>query len=400
MKKLTPLADALDHILERAQPMDVVESVRLQEALGRVLAAPVTSDIAVPGEDNSAMDGYALRAKDAGQALAVSQRIAAGAVPEPLTPGTAARIFTGATVPGGADAVAMQEDCVLNEGVITITADVREGQHIRRAGQDIQAGEQLLAPGRRLRPQDLGMLASVGVATVRVYRPLRVAILSTGDELLEPGQPLSPGKLYNSNRYTLQGLLQGLGMEVIDGGIVDDDAAGTREALSRAAASADVVITSGGVSVGEEDHVKDAVRSLGELGLWKLAIKPGKPLAFGHVQGTPFIGLPGNPSSVFVTFCLIARPYLLKRQGCAEVEPPSVRARADFSITRVGTRQEYLRATLSIDGEVMRVSVGENQSSGVLSAVSRSNVLAVIPPGMTVSPGDTVEVFLLDLLSG
>jgi molybdopterin molybdotransferase len=295
----------------------------------------------------------------------------------------------------------MQEGCDAEGDTVSISGAVGVGQHIRRRGQDIAAGDTILSAGRRLRPQDLGLAASVGVAAVDVYRPLRVAILSTGDELLEPGAGTpGPGQLYNSNRYTLSGLLDGLGMTVVDGGIVPDDPRATRAALSRAAEQADVIVSSGGVSVGEEDHVKAAVETLGELALWKLAIKPGKPLAFGRVGETPFLGLPGNPSSVFVTFCLVARPFLLKRQGASDPVPVSLSARAAFTVDRPGSRQEYLRATVSMAADGPRVTAFPNQSSGVLSSVSHSNALAVVPPGTMIAEGDPVEVLLLDLLTG
>ncbi len=400
MSRLTPVAEALAQVLARAVPVQETQELPLLEAQGRVLAEDVRSAVAVPGADNSAMDGYALRASDAGGELVVSQRIAAGHSGEALAPGTAARIFTGAPVPPGADAVVMQEECEELDGRVTIRAPVQPGQHVRPRGQDIAEGAIVLQRGRRLRPQDLGLLASTGQSRVRVYRPLRVAVLSTGDELVEPGTAaLAPGQLYNSNRYTLAALLRGLGMEPVDGGIVPDDAEATAAALQRAAAGADCIITSGGVSVGEEDHVKNQVERLGQLELWKLAIKPGKPLAFGRVADTPFLGLPGNPASVFVTFCLIARPFLLRRQGSLEPGPPSVRVTARFDLSSPGSRQEYLRVTVSPAGDGLEATLFPNQSSGVLSSVSASNALAVIPPGALVADGDQVEVLLLDLLS-
>ena len=400
MSALLPLEEALSRVLAGAIPVADVLELPLLEALGRVLAQDVVSDIAVPGGDNSAMDGYALRAADAAGPLPVSQRIPAGSVGAALQPGTAARIFTGAEIPPGADAVVMQENCVLEDGTITVSGPVRIGQHIRPRGQDIAAGETVLGAGRILRPQDLGLLASVGCASASVYRPLRVAVLSTGDELREPGSgKLRSGQLYNSNRYTIAGLLRSLNLEFIDGGIVPDDPEFTASALLAAAESADVVISSGGVSVGEEDHVKNQVERLGSLDLWKLAIKPGKPLAFGRIGDTPFIGLPGNPSSVFVTFCLVARPFLLKMQGVTEAGAPSLQAQAAFSSTKPGGRQEYLRVTLENTDKGLQAMAFGNQSSGVLSSVSHSNALAVIPPGTVVAQGDKVEVLLLDLLT-
>lgn len=399
MSELLPLDRALARILGTPRPDLPVQEAPLLEALGCVLARDLTSVVDVPPADNSAMDGYALRAADAGQPLSVTQRIPAGAVGEPLQPGTAARIFTGAPLPPEADAVAMQEDCREQGGQLNVDVALQVGDNVRPRGQDIRRGDTVLSRGRVLRPQDLGLLASVGLASAPVFRPLRVAVLSTGDELVEPGPgELAEGSIYNSNRYTLGGLIRGLNMEFVDCGIVPDDADATAGALRDAAARADCVITSGGVSVGEEDHVKNQVERLGHLDLWKLAIKPGKPLAFGSVSGTPFIGLPGNPTSVFVTFCLAARPFLLQQQGADDVQPPRIMARAGFTVTRPGKRQDYLRVTVHSDGIELRASRFANQSSGVLSSVSHSNALAVVPVGVTVAEGDLVEVLLLDSL--
>jgi molybdopterin molybdotransferase len=402
---LLPVEAALDRVLAslktRKRP---VVTLDLMAALGSVLAENVVSPIAVPGEDNSAMDGYALRAADAGERLRVSQRIPAGTVGAELALGTAARIFTGAAIPAGADAVVMQENCEAREGSVTVSGPVSVGQNIRPRGQDIDAGDITLRMGRRLRPQDLGMLASVGASKVKVYTSLKVAILSTGDELVDPAKVasdhvLQAGQLYNSNRYTLAGLLASLNIEVVDGGIIPDDPEATACALQAAAEGADCIISSGGVSVGEEDHVKDQVEKLGQLDLWKLAIKPGKPLAFGSISNTPFFGLPGNPTSVFVTFCLVVRPYLLKMQGFDEPEPLRLVAVAGFSTDRPGGRQEYRRVTLGNTERGLEATDYRNQSSGVLSSVSHSNALAVIPPGEVIREGGLVEVILLDHLT-
>jgi len=399
LKPLLPVQEALERILAAAVTTPPVIQTALLEAAGRVLAEEVISQIAVPGEDNSAMDGYALRSQDAGKPLTVSQRIPAGTVGEELQPGTAARIFTGAALPPGADAVAMQENCADHKGVVSVAHGLQTGENVRPRGQDIAEGATVLDRGRRLRPQDLGLLASIGRDSVSVYQRLRVAVISTGDELVEPGGgSLRAGQLYNSNRFTLGALIQALGFEFVDGGIVPDDPQATSRALQEAAATADCVITSGGVSVGEEDHVKAQVERLGRLDLWKLAIKPGKPLAFGRIADTHFIGLPGNPTSSFVTFCLIARPFLLKLQGAQELEPLQVMATAHFDVQKPGKRQEYLRVNLSNRPQGLEAELFTNQSSGVLSSVSASNGLAIIPPDTRVKTGELVPVIPMDLL--
>lgn len=396
---LMPLDEALERVLATAKPPQERVEKPLLEALGQVLAQDVVSPIAVPGDDNSAMDGYALRCVEAGAPLPVAARIPAGSVGEPLQEGTAARIFTGAPIPAGADCVVMQENCTEQDGSVTVHEVPSPRQNIRPRGQDVAQGSVVLRRGRRLRSQDIGLLASIGFASVTVYRRLRVAILSTGDELVEPGhRALGPGEIYNSNRYTLAGLLAGLGIDVVDHGIVADTPEACAEALSAAAETADVVMTSGGVSVGEEDHVKAQVEKLGALSLWKLAIKPGKPLAFGRVDKTPFLGLPGNPTSVFVTFCLVGRPFLQKLAGLEETPLPRFTAAAGFAVERAGTRQDYLRVTLRETTQGLVAERYRNQSSGVLSSVSDSNALAIVPPGAVIAPGDEVEVLLLDLL--
>ena len=401
MSSLTDLADALQLILADARLLADSENCSLGAGLGRVLATDIHSEVAVPHDDNSAMDGYALRAGDSAQTLSITQRIPAGSTGSEVTPGTAARIFTGAPIPAGADAVVMQENCDVDGNELHIRQAVTAGENIRPRGQDINIGDRVFEAGRRLRGEDLGVLASIGLAEVPVRRRLLVGILSTGDELVEPGNAdgLRTGQLFNSNRYTLLGLLSELGIEVRDFGIVPDTAEETAAVLTAAAEAADCVISSGGVSVGEEDHVRSQVEKLGELKLWKLRLKPGKPLAFGSIGDTPFFGLPGNPAAVFVTFSLIVRPWLLSSQGAEAAEPLALPALADFEFKRAGSRLEYLRARVSIEQGQLTASLHPNQSSGVLSSVSWANALAVIPPGTTVARGDSIQVLLLDQLS-
>ena len=381
----------LDALLERARGATASETVSVTDALGRVLAAPQTSAITVPPADNSAMDGYAVRVADvavAGVRLPVSQRIQAGAVGTPLQAGTAARIFTGAAVPSGADAVLMQEYCGLEGDEVVIHAQPHPGENIRRAGEDIEAGAQILATGARIGAAEMGLAASVGLAELPVFKKLKVACFFTGDELVTPGAPLAPGQIYNSNRYTLTGLVHGLGCELIDLGIVPDTLEATESALARAASLADVVVTSGGVSVGEADYVKAAVGKLGRVEMWKVAMKPGKPLVYGRVKDADFIGLPGNPVSAFVTFCLFVRPFLLKRMGVADVRYRAFAVQADFSWKKPGARREFLRAQLQPNG---KLALFANQSSGVLTSCAWADGLIDLEIGQTIQPGDWVR---------
>jgi molybdopterin molybdotransferase len=383
--------EALARVLDQAQPLAEVESVPTLAAHGRVLATAVVSSMNVPPMDNSQMDGYALRTVDVPAVpttLRVSQRIAAGHVGTALEPGTAARIFTGAPVPPGADAIVMQEATSASEDKVTINEAPGRGAWIRRAGFDIAAGTQVFAAGHRLRPQDCGLAASIGVASVTVYRRLRVAVFFTGDELVMPGQPLPAGRIYNSNRFVLRGLLERLGCDLIDLGIVPDDLERTRAAFVEAAGRADLIVTSGGVSVGEEDHVKPAVQAEGALDLWQIAMKPGKPLAFGQVRGVPFIGLPGNPVSSFVTFLLFARPLVLARQGATELTPRPLTLRADFELPKADKRREFLRVRVNAQGGVEAFG---NQNSAVLTSTSWADGLVDNPPNHTIARGDAVR---------
>ncbi len=397
--------EALAWLLERARPIGESEEIATQEALGRVLAEPLVSPVDVPPLDNSAMDGYAVATADLSPGvetiLPVSQRIPAGQAGQPLVQGTAARIFTGAPLPPGADAVVMQEHCQAEDGEVSIQHVPRVGENVRRRGEDIRRGDQILAAGARMRPQELGLASSIGFARLSVYRRLKVAIFFTGDEIVMPGLALAEGQIYNSNRYTLHGLLAGLGCEVIDLGIVPDNLDATRRVLQEAAAQADIVISSGGVSVGEEDHVKAAVESAGRLTLWKVAMKPGKPLAFGEVGKAFFLGLPGNPVSALVTFSLFVRPFLLRCQGVQQVAPLRFTVSADFDWKKAGERREFLRAKLHHDaGGIPFAALYPKQGSGVLTSAAWADGLVEIREGTTVTRGQTVTFIPFSELLG
>ncbi|MCA0174709.1 MAG: molybdopterin molybdotransferase MoeA [Proteobacteria bacterium] len=400
MAELLALDAALTELftLAAAQPPLAVETVPTLAARHRVLAADLVSALAVPPADNSAMDGYAVRAAEAraGAVLPVSQRIAAGHVGTELLPGTAARIFTGAPIPAGADTVVMQEHTVAGDATVTFTQDAQADRHIRRAGEDIAPGQTVLAAGARLTPAGLGVAASVGAATLAVRRRLRVALLCTGDELTQPGEPLAPGAIYNSNRYTLRALLETAGCEVSDLGNVPDDLPATLAAL-REASACDVIVTSGGVSVGDADHLRPAVQQLGRLHLWKLAIKPGKPLAVGQVGAALYFGLPGNPAASFATFLVVVAPVLRALQGMTQRTVRSLPLRAAFDWPRPDARREFLRVRVDADGAV---ALFPHQGSGVLTSAVWADGLVDVPPGQAIARGDAVRFLsMADLLA-
>lgn len=404
-KPMLSVAEALDFLLSSARKITATQTLSTLEANGRILAVAQSSQLDVPPVDNTSMDGYAVRAADcaSGEAvLRVSQRIPAGHVGQPLEAGCAARIFTGAMIPQGAGAVVMQEVCVASkdgaDDLVTVKHAPRSGEWIRRAGEDIQAGSVILHAGQRLRAQEIGLAASVGLATLPVVRKLRVAVFFTGDELAMPGDVLKPGAIYNSNKFTLRGLLENLGCDITDYGIVPDTLAATRDTLRRAAAEHDLIITSGGVSVGEEDHIKPAVEAEGHINMWQIAVKPGKPLAFGEVNRAEksgkendtafFLGLPGNPVSSFVTFLLFVRPFILRLQGVQDVAPRAYAMRADFNLPKGDRRNEFLRAKINAEGGL---DLFANQSSGVLTSTVWGDGLIDNPPGRAIAQGDIVR---------
>ncbi len=390
-KGLLTVDEALEVLLAGARAVTEVEEVPTLEAIGRVLARAQASTMDVPPMDNSAMDGYAVRTADVkapDTKLKVAQRIMAGSVGQALAPGTAARIFTGAPIPPGADAIVMQEFCAADGAAVTIQKVPQKDAWIRRRASDIAKGAQVLAAGIRLRPQDTGLAASVGIRTLPLYRRVRMGLFFTGDELVMPGDPLPPGRIYNSNRFTLNGLASTFGCEVRDYGIVPDSLEATRAVLKKAAAECDVIVTSGGVSVGDADFVKPAVEAEGSLLMWKIAMKPGRPLAFGRVGGAAFIGLPGNPVSSFVTFLIFVRPFLLKTQGIAAVQPRAVAARADFDWPEPDARREYLRVKWNAQGGL---EIYPTQDSAVMTSTAWADGLVDNPPNHAIRRGDTVR---------
>ena len=402
---LVPVEQARAYLLDRARRIGESERAALEDALGRVAAADVAAPIDVPGHANSAMDGYAVRAADVpdeGEAtLRVTQRIAAGETGSPLVAGEAARIFTGAPIPEGADAIAIQEDCRLEGATVVVSGPLTPGTFVRPRGNDVRSGAVVLAAGTRIRPQEMGVVASVGIDGIEVRRRPRVAVVSSGNELRRPGEPLGPGQIYNSNRFMLLGLLQRLGCDVVDLGLVADTFAATRDALLDGAGRADVLITTGGVSVGEEDHVRRALEAVGRLEMWKVRVKPGKPLVYGRIGGCDLLGLPGNPVSTFVTFCLFVRPFILRRMGVADAFPVPALVPARFEWPRPGGRREYARARLAVSGDgEAGAEIYARQGSDVLSGATWATGLVEIFEGTAITPGDRVPYYSFAELIG
>lgn len=402
---LMSLDEALKTLLAQISPLMGVESVATLDADGRILAQDLVSALQVPAFDNSSMDGYAVCSADvqeAGIELTVTQRIAAGHFGQPLLPGQAARIFTGAPVPPGADAIVMQEQTELvsadTPNQVRFLAPAMAGQWVRRSGEDVRMGDAVLKRGQKLGPAELGLAASLGLAHLQVMSRPKVALFSTGDELVMPGEvapaDMPPGAIYNSNRFFLRALLHRLGCEVSDLGIVPDNRDATIAALKSAADHHDLIVTSGGVSVGEEDHVKPAVQALGALALWQIAMKPGKPFAYGHVrrESAPgmahFVGLPGNPVSSFMTFLLLVKPVILALQGAEQRAPVCMPVPAHFDVPKADKRREFLRVRRNAQGGL---DLFPNQNSGVLTSVVWGDGVVDNPAGQTIAHGDLVS---------
>jgi len=385
---LLSVDEALARLLAEAKPVAGIEEVPTLEATNRILARAQRSSMDVPPMDNSAMDGYAVSTKDSSR-LKVAQKIMAGSVGKPLEKGTAARIFTGAPIPQGADAVVMQEHCEVQGGDVLLKKRPEPGEWVRTIGSDVKKGGEILPAGKRLLPQDTGLAASVGIKALPVYRKVRLGLFFTGDELVMPGEPLPPGRIYNSNRFTLRGLGEVFGCEVHDYGIVPDTLEATRAALRRAAAETDLIVTSGGVSVGDADYVKPAVEAEGRLLMWRIAMKPGRPLAFGAVKDSFFIGLPGNPVSSFVTFLIFVRPFLLKTQGVSHTQPRVIAARADFEWPEPDARREFLRVKWNAQGGL---DLYPTQDSAVLTSTAWADGLVDNPAGQAIRKGEMVRL--------
>ena len=387
--ELMPTAEALRLLDKRLDVVVGTEEVDLERADGRILAADIASDRAVPPHDNAAVDGYAVRfddlAPDTETSLPVSGRIAAGDVPDaPLRTGEAVRILTGAPMPDEADTVLMQEDCREDENCVIIPPGIKRGANRRFAGEDIEAGTVILDSGSRLRPQDIGLAASIGRTRLPVYRRLKVALFSTGNEVRDAGEDLPPGCIYDANRYAVRAALERLGCRVTDLGILPDRLDAIRDSLAKAASEHDLIMTSGGVSTGEKDHVRTAVEATGRLHFWRLAIRPGRPIAFGQMGAVPFIGLPGNPVAVLVTFMRFARPAILRLSGCADTEPRTFSVRTAFPIRKKGGRREWLRVRLERNGEGPPLARKfPRDGAGILTSMVQADGLVELPEDLT-----------------
>ena len=398
--------DALSFLIDAAIITNKTEAVSLDNSLGRVLAKDIHSTINVPGFDNSAMDGYTIaldhnQTTQANQSFEVVDRIAAGSTGNDLKKGCAARIFTGAPIPKGANTVVMQEECKLSEDSSKISVErvLNLNENIRPLGNDILESDVILCSGIQIKPQDISLAASVGVGELKVFKKIKVGVFFTGDELVEPGNPLSPGKIYNSNRYALVALLKQVGCDVINLGNIEDKLDATCDALETLESQCDLIMTTGGVSVGEEDHVKPAVKKLGELNLWKIRMKPGKPLAYGKVKKTPFIGLPGNPVSSFVTFCIFSLPFIKKMQGNSNYESKISKVKTNFECKRAKPRREYARVRIDQSTEVPLANLFSKQGSDVMSSVVWADGIIEIPENTTFEAGTVLNYYPMSELT-
>ena len=398
--------DALSFLIDSASVTAMTEAVSLDDSLDRILASDIHSTINVPGFDNSAMDGYTIALKDSQVAqenlsFDVVDRIAAGSTGNDLKIGNAARIFTGAPIPNGANTVVMQEECTLSEdkSQITVKRAINLNENIRPTGNDILKDNVILSSGRQIKPQDISLAASVGVGELVVFKKIKVGVFFTGDELVEPGNPLTPGKIYNSNRYALVALLKQVGCDVINLGNIEDKLDATCEALEALESQCDLIMTTGGVSVGEEDHVKPAVEKLGELNLWKIRMKPGKPLAYGKVKQTPFIGLPGNPVSSFVTFCIFSLPFIKKMQGNSDYESKILKVKTNFDCKRAKPRREYARVRIDHSTETPLANLFPKQGSDVMSSVVWADGIIEIPENTTFETGTILSYYSMSELT-
>tara|TARA_B100000470_G_scaffold95689_1_gene73898 strand:+ start:4447 stop:5709 length:1263 start_codon:yes stop_codon:yes gene_type:complete len=398
--------DALAFLMDSAVASNQTETSSLDDSIGRILAIDIHSKINVPGFDNSAMDGYTIALDEnntskTNQSFDVVDRITAGSIGNELKRGNAARIFTGAPIPKGANTVVMQEECQTSDdgSQITIKRAVELNENIRPTGNDILKDDVILTTGKKIEPQDISLAASVGIGELRVFKRLKVGVFFTGDELIEPGNSLSPGKIYNSNRYALVALLNKAGCDVINLGNIKDNLDSTCVALESLSSECDLIMTTGGVSVGEEDHVKPAVEKLGSLNLWKIKMKPGKPLAYGQVKNIPFIGLPGNPVSSFVTYCIFALPFIKKMQGNSNYKTEAIKVKTNFDCKRAKPRREYARVRIDYSSKIPLASLYPKQGSDVMSSVVWADGIIEIPENTTFESGTILNYYSLNVLT-